>query len=343
MNTQVTSTAQRAVSRSDIRRDDLNECRRWIAAHSKSFYLASLLLPTSARSASWSLYAFCRRADDAVDNADPSKQRMQRVDALRARLDRVFDDRPDDSPIDRAFATVVQTYGIPKELPLELLAGMEMDARGLRVESREDLVLYCFRAAAVVGLMMTCVMVPREQRNASLWLRAANLGVGMQLTNIARDIGEDARMGRLYVPDEWLRDLGADRQEVLRATAPTDATRAVTDRLLRAADEHYQRADHGVEMLPRSCRIAIACSRLIYSSIGQRIRQNDSDNIRKRAYVPLWQKLFIVARVVRSTLHRRSLPSIATNEDDRQLLECIAQCNLSAGGSGGTDNHTVSM
>ncbi len=263
-----------------LRRDDRLACRAWIQRHSKSFFLSSLLLPARVRQASWALYAFCRRADDAVDESADGG--MARVASLRARLERVYAGRADDDPIDRAFAAVVERHAIPRALPEALLAGMEMDARGTRYAADDELYLYCFRVAATVGLMMTRVMGASDD---VAYLRAADLGVAMQLTNIARDVGEDERRGRVYLPAALLDEAGGDRQRAVR-------------RLLERADVHYRAADRGVPLLPADCRFAIASARNIYSAIGDAIARNDYDSITQRAYVSLPRKLLLVARAL---------------------------------------------
>jgi phytoene synthase len=212
--------------------DELEACRRWIAEHSKSFYLSSWLLPRDVREASWALYAFCRRADDAVDELEARADPLKNVELLRARLSDVYRGTPPPHPIDRAFARVAQHYEIPESLPGALLDGMQMDAHGRQYESTEDLLLYCFRVASVVGLMMTCIMLGSARAPRIVWLRAADLGIAMQLTNIARDVGEDARRGRVYIPSAWLEDVGIDRESLLTLDRSTPATKALTRRAL---------------------------------------------------------------------------------------------------------------
>jgi phytoene synthase len=263
-----------------LRRDDRLACRSWIRRHSKSFFLSSLLLPARVREASWALYAFCRRADDAVDELAAGG--MARVDELRRRLERVYAGRADDDAIDRAFAAVVERHAIPRALPEALLAGMEMDARGARYDSDEELLVYCFRVAATVGLMMTRVMGASDD---VAYLRAADLGVAMQLTNIARDVGEDERRGRVYLPASLLASVAGDRPAAVRA-------------ILTRADAHYRAADRGVPLLPADCRFAIASSRNIYSAIGAAIAKNGYDSLSQRAYVSLPRKLWLVARAI---------------------------------------------
>ena len=305
-----------------LSRHDRLACRSWIQRHSKSFFLSSLLLPARVRQASWALYAFCRRADDAVDaieDVDQSQRgALARVESLRRRLDAVYAGRAADDAhdapdaIDRAFGAVVRRYGIERALPEELLAGMEMDARGAVYEDDGDLLRYCFRVASTVGLMMTRVMGTSDD---AAYLRAADLGVAMQLTNIARDVGEDARRGRVYLPQTLLADVGLDGRTLANANAATAPLRAAVQRLLAQAAAHYRAADVGIPLLPRDCRLAIASSRKIYAAIGDAIAVNGYDSITRRAYVTLGGKLRLVASAL-PIVWSRPLPPIVGPADD---------------------------
>ncbi|MCA1664709.1 MAG: phytoene/squalene synthase family protein, partial [Myxococcales bacterium] len=240
-----------------LRRDDRLACRAWIQRHSKSFFLSSLLLPPRVRQASWALYAFCRRADDAVD--EQSAGGMARVESLRARLERVYAGRADDDAIDRAFGAVVERHAIPRALPEALLAGMEMDARGTGYANDDELLVYCFRVAATVGLMMTRVMGASDD---VAYLRAADLGVAMQLTNIARDVGEDERRGRVYLPASLLDGVGGDRRAAVRA-------------LLLRAEAHYR--------AHRRARARLRRAHLLRHRARRRTRPRRARRLRRRA------------------------------------------------------------
>ena len=303
-------------------------CRAWIKEHSKSFFLSSLLLPGEVRQGAWALYAFCRRADDAVDEEVSRSEALGRVDGLRRRLESVYQFGADAQkhPIDRAFAQVTERYRIPRALPEALLAGMEMDARGVEYATEGDLLVYCFRVAATVGLMMTRIMGCAAE---VAWLRAADLGVAMQLTNIARDVGEDARRGRVYLPAELLDEVGLDRRALLGAAQASPPIREAVRRLLARADAHYRSADLGIPLLPRSCRLAIASSRLIYARIGDAIAQNGHDSVTRRAHVSLLGKLGLVARATGalfSTVTARQLESVGPA--DRALAPLLAEVGL---------------
>lgn len=276
-----------------LRHGDLAHCRALLAAGSKSFAAASRLLPRRVREPATVLYAFCRIADDAVD--DPAADRDAAVADLRERLDRVYRGDPADVPVDRALAEVVHRRGIPRALLDALIEGMEWDADGRRYETLDDLHAYAARVAGTVGAMMTLLMGPRA---AHVLARACDLGAAMQLTNIARDVGEDAARGRVYLPLSWLREEGLDADELARAPRFDPRLARVVARLLRAADELYARADLGVSHLPPDCRMSIRAARLIYSEIGARVARAGYDSVSRRAVVPTWRKLWLLVRSI---------------------------------------------
>ncbi len=266
-----------------------------LRAGSKSFHLASRLLPERVRQPTFALYAFCRFADDAVDDAPSDHDARRAVDGLRARLDRVYAGRPSNAVVERSFAGIIERFDIPRALPDALVEGMEWDAQGRTYETAAEVRSYGVRVAGTVGLMMTLVMGRREP---DVLARACDLGVAMQLTNIARDVGEDARRGRLYLPGEWLDAAGVNREEFLARPTPTRAIRAVTAQLLEEASRLYAASDAGIAHLPRDCRTAIRAARLVYSAIGESVKRADFDSVTRRAVVPLRRKLWLVLRAL---------------------------------------------
>lgn len=267
------------------------DCVELMRHGSKSFFAASRLLPARYRDAAVSLYAFCRVADDEVDGNGASPETLS---ALHQRLDAIYAAMPHDIAADQAFARVVHRFRLPRRIPLALLEGFQWDAQGRRYETLDELYDYCARVAGTVGAMMALVMEVRDERALA---RACELGVAMQLTNIARDVGEDARMGRIYLPLEWLRAEGLDPDAWLLAPRFCDAIARLVERLLREADALYRRAEEGLWNLPRGCRPAILAARLIYSDIGGEIRRARLDSINRRAVVSGRRKL---VRVVQS-------------------------------------------
>ncbi len=200
--------------------NDLEVCRAMIRTGSLSFHAASRLLPASVRDPALVLYAFCRIADDEVDEvATPDKAHA--VLRLRDRLDQIYAGRPRNAPCDRAFAAVVDTFDMPRTLPDALLEGLAWDACGQRYDTLSGVLDYSARVAAAVGAMM-CVLM--QVRDADVLARACDLGLAMQLTNIARDVGEDARAGRLFLPLDWLRLEGVDPDAFVAIRRPIPAS-----------------------------------------------------------------------------------------------------------------------
>lgn len=264
---------------------DLAACRAAIRTGSLSFHAASRLLPSRVRDPALALYAFCRLADDAVDEGDDKTGAVLR---LRDRLDRVYEGRPVNASADRAFAAVVEDFQMPRTLPDALLEGMAWDAVGRRYEDLSGVLAYSARVAAAVGAMM-CVLM--RVRNADALARACDLGLAMQLTNIARDVGEDARAGRLYLPVQWLTGAGVSPEVWLANPDANPAIRLAIARLLAEADRLYTRSEAGVAALPLGCRPGIMAARMIYAGIGGAVRRKNHDSISSRAHTSRSQKL----------------------------------------------------
>lgn len=277
-------------------RVDLDSCTASIRRGSKSFHIASLLLPRRTRQAAHALYAFCRHSDDLID--DPGR-RCDALDRLRHRLDRLYDGIPYDYACDRAFARIVQKHAIAKAIPLALLDGFAMDMEERRFDTIGEVKDYAARVASTVGLMMSLVM---NEGDGWTLARAADLGLAMQLTNIARDVGEDARNGRLYLPQDWLREAGIDAEAFLAAPRFSPALGHVVQRLLTVADHHYQLGHAGIARLPADCRHAIRTAALTYQDIGRSIARNGFDSVNHRARTNLPRKLALVAQAMKPAL-----------------------------------------
>jgi phytoene synthase len=269
---------------------DLQALRGLMRGGSKTFFAASLLLPPRVRAPATALYAYCRLADDAIDLGQDVHAEMR---DLRARLGAIYDGRPGAADADRALCQVVHRFAIPRELLDALLEGFLWDAQGRRYETLADVQDYGARVAGTVGAMMALVM---GTRSPGALARACELGVAMQLTNIARDVGEDARNGRLYLPRQWLREDGLDPELWLRQPAFNPAIARATARLLAVAEALYRRAEHGVAELPMDCRPAIQAARLVYAEIGHQLQRKGLDSVNQRAVVSRRRKLGLIAR-----------------------------------------------
>lgn len=295
---------------------DMAACRAMIRTGSLSFHAASRLLPARVRDPALALYAFCRVADDDVDEVQDKARAVLR---LRERLDLIYAGKPEAWPSDRAFAAVVQDFDLPRALPDALLEGLAWDAMGRRYASLAELNAYSARVASSVGVMM-CVLM--RVRDPDALARAADLGLAMQLTNIARDVGEDARAGRLFLPLDWLGEAGIDVERFLADPRPSAALARVVRRLLAVADELYRRAGAGIASLPADCRLGIAAARHIYAAIGTEVARAGHDSVTTRARTSRGQKLALMGRAAGSAaltqvmprpalLHARAAPEVA--------------------------------
>ncbi|HET7544038.1 MAG TPA: phytoene/squalene synthase family protein [Polyangiaceae bacterium] len=282
-----------------------------IVEHSKSFALASRLLDRTAREDVAVLYAWCRRADDEVDLA-PRVEQRERVERLHDELAAVYAGKLLEEPVLVAFQALVQRRGIPEEYPLALLAGMRSDIGTVQIATNDELLVYCYRVAGVVGLMLCHVFGlsdPSARENA------AHLGIAMQLTNICRDVLEDAQRHRRYLPTELLTasvEGENEREQVCRAVR----------RLLELAERYYRSADGGFYALPLRAALAARAARRVYAAIGQELAARDFDALAGRVVVPPWKKLALAALAVSEELwsraRRRLRPPRALPEAQRR-------------------------
>lgn len=301
-------------------RADLDACGAILAAGSRSFHAASLLLPARVRAPATALYAFCREADDVIDRSRDSEA----LGGLVRRLDGAYAQRPADSPVDRAFATAVAAARIPRAIPDALIEGFAWDAEGRRYDDLRALEAYGVRVAGTVGLMMALVMGVRQ---ASALARALDLGVAMQFTNIARDVGEDARMGRFYLPLDWCAEAGVDVAAFLREPRFTPALGEVVRRLLAEAERRYAAADEGIAALPAACRPSIMAARSIYAAIGDEVARAGHDSVSRRAVVSAAVKIRLLAAslaCLAPALPRAAPASHADGPCARRLIEAVA-------------------
>jgi phytoene synthase len=283
---------------------DFEACEALMEGGSKTFFAASRLLPKRVRGPAIALYAFCRVADDAIDYAT---DRVTALKGLNERLRCIYAGQPMPFESDKALAAVVREFNLPLELVSALLEGFEWDAEGRRYETLEDLQGYGARVAGSVGAMMAVIMRVRSDQALA---RACDLGVAMQLTNIARDVGEDARCARLYLPLQWMREAQIDPDTWLLNPVFDERIASVVSRLLAAADELYQRSEHGIAQLPRDCRPAIRAARLVYAEIGRELERLGLNSINHRAYVTGRRKLALIARASGAALIAPADPTL---------------------------------
>jgi phytoene synthase len=292
---------------------------------SKSFAVASRLFGRQMREDAWMLYAWCRHCDDVVDGqaagfavaqatasaAAPAAAAggdtpQQRLDTLFMQTRRAMSGTPVADPVFAGFARVVARHRIPQRYPLELLQGFAMDVEGARYRGLEDTLRYAYHVAGVVGIMMALVMgVPPEAE--STLDRACDLGLGFQLTNIARDVLDDAAIGRVYLPEEWLAEAGIPPEEIADPRHRA-ALSGVVARLLDAAEPYYDSAAAGLSALPPRAAWAVATARGVYREIGTRLRAQGPAGWDRRVVVPQHRKLWHVGAGGAAALTRRAGP-----------------------------------
>jgi phytoene synthase len=309
---------------------DRRACRALLRNGSRSFFAASHLLPDSVREPATALYAFCRLADDAVDLDEGARDgRRGALARLSERLDRAYRGVPLALPADRAFAETVRRFDMPRALPEALLEGLAWDAEGRRYETLSDLLGYAARVAGAVGVMMAVVMGVRDRDALA---RACDLGAAMQLTNIARDVGEDARAGRLYLPMGWLREAGIDPEAWLASPRFSPAIGEIVGRLLAEADRLYVLGESGIGELPLGCRAGIRAARFLYAEIGAEIARRGHDTVARRAVVPAARKLVLCLRAVapdfRARQDRLARPA---QTEARFLIDAVTPLSIATG------------
>ncbi|MEQ1802016.1 MAG: phytoene/squalene synthase family protein [Gammaproteobacteria bacterium] len=281
----------------------VSNSREMIRKGSRSFALASRLFDTATRDHAWMLYAWCRHCDDVIDGQElgmvPAPRPGQALDqdqsaslaGLRSQTLRALAGEPMTEPAFQAFQRVARDHAIPERHALELLAGFEMDVTDHRYRSFDETLLYCYRVAGVVGVMMALVMGVQDRQALR---RAADLGIAFQLTNISRDVLDDARNGRCYLPSEWLAAAGIPPGGVaLPEHRP--AVAGLVDRLLQEADRYYESAGIGLQALRFRSAWAVATALSVYRDIGRIVRERGVHAWDTRAVVGTGRKLLYLS------------------------------------------------
>jgi len=277
-------------------KSDEKACEASIKKGSLSFSLASMLLSLKHRSAIHALYSWCRWCDNTIDDIpkkEPKERKKAAIAQLRLDTDAALTGQyAKDNFVFRSLQQMTATYKIPKRYFHDLIDGMEMDIDKHRYESADELRLYCYRVAGVVGLMFSHIV---GLRDSSALKYAVDLGIAMQLTNIARDINEDFLMGRVYLPKEWLSPAGISSENLL---ASEQKVWPVIVRLLTEANQYYQSGDIGIKHLPWKAALAAKAARNIYAEIGRKILATGPTYIRHRTVVSGPKKFLLLLKTI---------------------------------------------
>lgn len=260
-------------------------CRQVTRTNSRTFFMACRLLPSEKRRAVHALYAFCRSTDDIVDRPDTQSHASKLMDNWRARLANHHALSSD--PVPLAWADAQRRFGIPRGYADQLIDGITRDLYQNRYSSFADLTDYCYGVASTVGLMAMHIIGFRSEEALPY---AVKLGVALQLTNILRDVGEDWRAGRLYLPLDELEEFGISELAIARRQVDKN-WRAFMNFQIERARQFYEEAQPGIQMLDADGRFAIAAASGLYCAILEAIEANDYDVFRRRAYLSKWDKV----------------------------------------------------
>ncbi|MEE2640882.1 MAG: phytoene/squalene synthase family protein [Planctomycetota bacterium] len=261
-----------------------------IKTHSKSFSLASCLLPKSIRTDVRKLYSWCRWCDNAVDEAESPSIASNRLNVMRNDIVRIFDGQEPKLRTSKWMKQLILKHSIPRHLPLDLLLGMKSDVFFKPLRNQADLETYCYRVAGVVGKMMCFLFGIKNERALE---KANRLGMAMQMTNIARDVSEDWNRRRCYLPVSWLKDKHGFSSSVKPSN---EYFRTAVAKLLDLAEQNYQIGYTGYAFLPDNTRLAIRIAASVYRHIGLKIIASNYQVLDRRHYVAKSRKIAVCLR-----------------------------------------------
>lgn len=251
--------------------DVIKEAREVLSHHAKSFRLAAFFLPKDKANDAAVVYQFCRELDDAVDEAPSLARAKQEVSRLRAEL---RGEVPPSQAV-ASYLAVASRLKIPDFVAFDLLEGVASDLDDVEIKDKKELGRYCYRVAGTVGLMMCAVLGVQDK---SAWPFAIDLGLGMQMTNIARDVLEDAKRDRVYLPASFLHKENATSSQIQDQTIEPQALENTIDQLLVHAENCYHRARTGMRFIPIRARLAIFVAMRVYRSIGISLQKKHNSN-----------------------------------------------------------------
>ncbi|XP_043695069.1 phytoene synthase 2, chloroplastic-like isoform X1 [Telopea speciosissima] len=289
-----------------------DRCGEVCAEYAKTFYLGTLLMTPERRKAIWAIYVWCRRTDELVDGPNASHITPTALDRWESRLEDLFAGRPFDM-MDAALSDTVAKFPVDIQPFKDMIEGMRMDLKKSRYENFDELYLYCYYVAGTVGLMSVPVMgiAPESQATTeSVYNAALALGIANQLTNILRDVGEDSRRGRIYLPQDELAQAGLSEEDIF-AGRVTDKWRNFMKKQIKRARMFFDEAEKGVTELSSASRWPVWASLLLYCKILDEIEANDYDNFTKRAFVSKAKKILALPAAYTRSLAR---PSKAPSE-----------------------------
>ncbi len=283
-------------------------CEKITKTHAKSFYFAAKFLPKSKRRPIYALYALCRSVDDEVDEIGENNgaKAVEAVENWREKLNEIYEvaqiktenrkpKTENRNFVLTAWRDLLKTYKIPKNLPLELMRGVLMDTSIKRYETFEELYVYCYRVASTVGLMSSEIFGYIEPKTLEY---AEALGIAMQLTNILRDVKEDAAMNRIYLPQEDLRRFDVSEKQIFGNDFDENFVELLKFQITRARD-YYKKSEKGIPLLEKDSRFTVLLASRIYAAILDEIERQNYDVFKRRAHTTLLQKIMIIPAIKR--------------------------------------------
>jgi len=278
------------------------ECRNITREHAKTFYMATRFLPNKKQRGIFAIYALCRYIDDLVDEAEDlvSKKMLdydgihRELDNWKQKLEDTYKGERHDNPILIAFSDVLRSYEIPIELPFELMDGVCMDLYKKRFETFDEVYDYSYKVASIVGLMTSEVFGYHSDEALGY---AVDLGIAMQLTNILRDVGEDLKKDRIYLPKEELDRFGVSEKDLF-AHKKNEAFYKLMKFQIQRARDYYERSDKGIPLLMKDSRLPVYLARYNYSRILDKIEDNEYNVFEHRAYLNATEKISILPRIL---------------------------------------------
>lgn len=281
-------------------------CETVTKIHAKSFYFAAKFLPKDKQRPIYALYALCRHVDDEIDEITEESSEAEAIRAVekwRTELENIYElvgkdqDLPPEkaeNPVFLVWHDLLKKYKIPLELPLELMKGVLMDTRIKRYETFDELYVYCYRVASTVGLMSSEIFGYTGGQQTLDYAEA--LGIAMQLTNILRDVGEDAEMGRIYVPQEDLRKFGITEEQIFAQKYDDNFIELMKFEIERAR-EYYRKAEKGIPFLEQETRFTVLLALRLYSKILDEIERQSYNVFKSRAHTTKVQKILSIPSV----------------------------------------------
>lgn len=264
-------------------------CKQKTKESHSSFLTAFIFLKKEKREALTALYAFCREVDDIADECQDHEIASKKLYWWRDEIDRLFEDKPQ-HPVSKALYPFIECFNLSKNYFIEIIDGMEMDVKFNRYESFEQLELYCYRVASCVGILSAHIFGFKNKNTLTF---AKNLGIALQLTNIIRDLGEDARRGRIYIPLDELKKFGVSEEEII-SLKNSDKIKNLVKNQVDRARKFYSLA---IKTLPeedkKSQKIGLIMGNIYFVLLNEIFKDNPEKILNQKTILPGFRKLRI--------------------------------------------------